>query len=243
MHLRIVCRLFLLIALLSSLISCSSEPVAVKVGETLDIDGKQLTIETIEQRKILVNDDKQSVSIAPEGKHYLYCRIHNPDDKMIFIKAFKGDEKLDQEDLPYDFTKEIGSGYEEAIYLVNDGDKIQFSLKTPGDMIYNITDTDFPNKDDRQIMPKMQELMAKYADGTHLLTPLKDFIAVDNVYEIAKDRGSELTSSPLVKGMEITYLSKDGMTYQTKSNFLGADLYSDIQWKGDHIVAFSFQLP
>lgn len=243
MNSKIIYRLFSLIALLSSLISCSSEPVVVKVGKTFDIDGNQLTIETIEQRKILVNDDKQSVSVAPEGKHYLYCRIHNPADEMIFIKALKGDEKLDEEDMLYDFTKEIGSGYNEAIYLVNNGDKVQFSLKTPGDRIYNIADTDFPNKDDRQITPKMQELMAKYADGTHLLTPLKDFIAVENVYEIVKERGSELTSSPLVKGMEVTYLSKDGTTYQTKSNFLGADLYSEIKWDGEHIVAFTFALP
>lgn len=246
MYLRNAFQLLTTLASFLFLVSCSPEPVDIKIGEEFTVDENKLTIETIEKRKILVNDEEKMVEVAPEGKHYIYLKLHNPAEEMIFIRAMKGEEKLKGENsvtMITNFKVDIGSGYEDEIYLVDDGADIKFSLRTPGDAIYNVTNTEIPNKDDREISPKMKELMAKYQTGVNLLEPLKGFITVDNVYDIAKEKGADVATSPLVKGMEITYMSKDGSFYETRSNFLGSSLYSEIKWEGDHVVDFSFELP
>lgn len=228
------------------LLAACSKPIDIKIGDAFSVKGNTVKLEGIEERKILVNDESQLVKMAPEGMHYIHLKIHNPAGELVIVTATKGEEKLEPESsitLTSNFMGSITEGYMDEMYLVKDGDDVQFSMRTLDKTIYKVTNTEYPNKDDRQVAAKMNELMAKYASGANLLEPLKEFIAVENVYDIAEEKGEDVPTSPIVKGMEIVYISKDGRFYQTRSKFMGASLYSEIKWEGDHIVDFKFELP
>ncbi len=246
MQLKTTIGSLLLTGLIAIQASCSSEPVTVNIGEEFQIDGNALKVEAIEARKFLVNDEKRAMEVAPAGKHYLYVKLYNPNDEMVFLKAMDGDKPLKREDSVSIITNHLessSSSYEDAYFLVDDGKKITFSLKTPRDDFYHVADVSYPNKDDRQVAPKMKELMAKYDDWTNFLEPLKGYVNGKNIYDVVKEKGADVAVSPKVKGMTIDYFSPDASFYEVSSSFLGATMRSKIQWEGDVIASVEFALP
>lgn len=221
--------------------SCGSgKPKEVALGKEFEIGGKKLKIEKIVASTILSNDEKKVSVIAPEGKKYVYFKLSNPEDKMVFIKAkSNGTEVKTVTDgnITLNFKHESGKGIQDAYFLVNEGQDIDFEITTPSSQVYNVAKTDIKVKNDREILPEMKELLGKYKNPINLLKPLDPYVE-GKVIEMAKEKGKDVPTSPMTKNMKIEYIFPDGTKYMTSSETFKVE--SEITWKGGKISDFEF---
>ncbi len=246
MNFRKKCQLLNLIVglfLATLLVSCggSSESVMIEVGKEFEVKGKKLKIEKIKATTILSNDEQKVSILAPEGKQYVYFELSNPDDVMVFIKAESDGEKIEVVDdmrLALDFSHEVGTGFQDAYFLVDEGQDIEFSITTPSSDTYKVAKTDLKIENDREILPEMKELLTKYSEPTNLLKPLELYVEGKPI-RLAKEKGELVPTSPLTKDMIIDYVFPDGQKYLTSTGGL-ISTKDEITWKDGKIVGFEF---
>ncbi|WP_291726469.1 hypothetical protein [Bernardetia sp.] len=161
---------------------------------------------------------------------------------MVFIKAKSNGEDLKRVDdmrLGLDFSHDLGEGFNDAYFLIDEKQDIEFYITTPSSDVYQVSKTNLGIENDREIIPEMKELVSKYEKSVNLLTPLEPYVE-GKVLDIAQTKDGSMVMSPLTENMTIKYVFPNGKKYLTNTEGLFPS-NSEITWENGKIVSFIYQ--
>lgn len=237
-----------MMVLLTSLaiVSCSSGEKTSTLGTENQL-GKDKVTALAYTKEILSNDNAKKVSVAPDNKTYLIVRLEG-DCPKCYAELLDGETKIEEVDnkkisnFKSEDAKGLGSKADENFYLVDKNyESLTLLVKRMGGDQVTITLKDLEEKSDRKVNTTMMAFKNEFSKPTNLLEVVKKYTQKDP-NEIVREKGSDVPSSPMTKGMEIKYISEDGNYYKCNGQFLGADYPVEIWWNNNEIEKLTFKL-
>lgn len=230
-------------AVAAFLSSCSSEPVTIKEGEGFDFEGQNITV-NLSAFSILSNDEEETSLIAPDGKIYLMVDTKASEDNyFMFLK----DGETEIEAVDYTVAKyflESGTDMldpnKHELYLVDKSNtNYTVEIKSYGGDIATLAVGQLSDETTLTLHASMQEFVNSFNDGARISEVVQNFVPQDTTAtDFIVETGMEITSDPIVKGLEISYII-DANTYECTSEF-GIDKMT-VTWSGDFIKSVVFE--
>jgi len=234
-------KIILTLFSIATLISCGSKaPVEGKLDSTMKI-GEMDVIVKAYTSSILSNDKKQTSIVAPEGKTYMVVSVESTNDNY-FPKVTENGKEIEKVDYSYtmDFIEKTDK-IKTNVYLIDESNKteLKFEIKDYGNNKGSIKLEGLADKTDRTANEKMLAFVNEYKSPINLLDGIKKYTGKD-VYDIVKERGEEVPTSPMTKNLKIEYVSKDGSYYKCRGESLSSILL-ETWWENNEITKAIFQ--
>lgn len=235
--------IYSLIAFAAVLSSCSSEPTTIKEGESFAFSGQNITV-NITSASVLSNDDLRSTIIAPTGKLYLKVDVKAEEDSY-FLTVKDGEQEVEEVDYLIaknflDKSDDMMDPNKHKLYLV-DASNANYSIeiKSYGDDLATLSVGQLQDNSTVSMNSTMTDFVGSFKEGARLSEVVQKFVPEGTVaYDYLSETGMEMTSDPIVKGLEIRYVI-DQDTYECSSEF-GIDEMT-VTWSGNNIKSVVFE--